>query len=161
MKFVRAIALGLGAMVLAVALVALLARLSDGPLGPFPGGPLVEGPLTEGPVDTWAFVAGVPEIELQLLEPARSRTTWILFHEGNAYIPCGFLDVPLWKRWPHEAQADGRAIVRIDGKRYRVALARIDDSALEGALTEKLKEKYPSAGDYSGEVWFFRLDPRS
>jgi hypothetical protein len=158
-KVLRGIALGLGALLLLLVLVGVLARFSDGPLGPFPGGPLVEGRLVEGPVGDWAFVEAVPEIELQLLEPPRSRRTWILFHEGSAYIPCGFLDLPLWKRWPHEAQADGRGIVRIDGKRYRVRLARVDDPALEEALTAELKAKYPSAGDYSGETWFFRLDP--
>lgn len=161
MKFVRAIALGLGAIALVIVLIGLLARFSDGPIGPFPGGPLVAGRLVVDPVGDWAFVEGVPEIELQLLDPPRSRTTWILVHEGSAYIPCGFPDFRLWKQWPHEARVDGRAMVRIEGKRYRVDLARIEDSALERALAEELEAKYPAAGDYSGEIWFFRLDPAS
>jgi hypothetical protein len=161
MKLGRAIAVGVGAMVLIPALVALLARFADGPLGPFPGGPLVAGDLADEPVTDWAFVENVTEIELQLLDPPRSRTTWILLHEGSAYVPCGFPNVRIWKQWPYEAQADGRAMIRVDGRRYRVDLVRVEDPTLEGELTRNLERKYASAGRYSGAIWFFRLDPAS
>jgi len=50
---------------------------------------------------------------------------WGLFRERSLYIPCGFVDVSLWKQWPDEAVANGRALVRIEGRRYPVNLASI------------------------------------
>jgi hypothetical protein len=155
MTFVKWLAIGL---VVVVALVALLARFTDGPVGPLPGGPLLTGELVDSVVDDWNFVAEVPEVELQLVDPAHSRTTWVLARDGRAYIPCGFPNVRIWKKWPHQAMVDGRAIVRIDGRRYRVDLVRTSNADLEQALTADLKRKYEAAGDYGGEVWFFQLD---
>ena len=161
MKLWRGIVIGVGPIVVAVALIAFLARFADGPLGPFPGGPLADGPLEDGPVRDWAFVESAAEIELQLLDPPRSRTTWILLDDGTAYIPCGYPDVRLWKQWPHEARADGRAMIRVEGRRYRVDLTRVEDPTLTRTLAENLRSKYAAAREYSGELWFFRLDPGS
>ena len=159
MKVIRWLGIVLGVLVAVVASVAIGARLSDGPIGPFPGGPLVAGAMIDGPVRDWAFVDLVEEIDLQLLDPARSRTTWIITHEGRAYIPCGLPNVRLWKQWPHQAVADGRAMIRVGGNRYRVDLARVEDPELASALSEVLTAKYPVGEVYSGEIWFFQLDP--
>ena len=159
MKAIRWIAIGLAVIAVAIACVALVARFSDGPLGPCQGGPLVEGRLIETPVRDWSFVEPVEEVELQLLNPARSRTTWIVFHDGTAYIPCGQPNFRLWKQWPHQALADGRAVVRVGGDRYRVDLTRVEDSDLQRALRRKFTAKYPPASNYSGEVWHFALGP--
>jgi hypothetical protein len=155
MTFVKWLLIGL---VVVVILVAVLARFADGPVGPMPGGPLLTGELVDGVVGDWGFVAEVPEVELQLVEPPHSRTTWVLARDGRAYIPCGFANVRIWKKWPHQAMLDGRAIVRIEGRRYRVNLDRIDDADLVRLLTGDMKRKYEAAGGYSGDVWFFRLD---
>jgi hypothetical protein len=159
MKLVRWISIGLGAIVVAFLLVVVSVRFADGPLGPFPGGALRGGGLVAGPVGDWSFVESVSEVELQLLEPPRSRTTWILLQHGSAYIPCGFSNYPLWKKWPRQAQRDGRAVVRIEGQRYRVDLVRVDDPTLERALSKNFKGKYEIARGYSAENWYFRLDP--
>jgi hypothetical protein len=156
MQFLRWLLIG-GLVI--VALLSLVSRIADGPIGPLRGGPLVTGDLVDGVIGDWNFVAEVPEVELQLVEPAHSRTTWILARAGRAYIPCGFPNLRLWKTWPHQAQLDGRAIVRIEGRRYRVDLKQIDDADLERTLTADLERKYEAAGGYSGEIWFFRLDP--
>ena len=153
--------LGLGLLVLVVGIVCfgVAVRFSNEPVGPFPGGPLVAGQLVEEPVRDWTFVDAVREIDLQLLDPPRSRTTWILLHEGNAYIPCGIPNFWLWKQWPHEAVADGRGLIRVEGTRYRVQLRRVDDAALERQLRDTLGNKYMGRGEVSGPVWFFVLDP--
>jgi hypothetical protein len=141
--------------------VGAAARFSDGPLAVFPGGPLEAGELVSEPVADWSFATDVEEIEFALLAPPRSRTVWIVVHEGEAYIPCGFLDVPLWKQWPHEAEADGRAVVRIEGKRYETRLSRVTDPALLPALGRLVSEKYTGGREVEpGSAWFFRLDPR-
>jgi hypothetical protein len=157
MKTVRWIAIGLGMFLGVVGLFAVAVRFADGPVGPFPGGALADGPLIEEPVLDWSFARAVPEVELQLLEPARSRTTWILVHEGSAYIPCGLPEFRLWKQWPHQALADGRALLRVEGERHRGGLVRIEDSALRSRLTGELHEKYAASRQFSGEIWFFRL----
>ncbi len=157
MKAIRWIGIGLVILVAAIACLAVAARFTDGPVGPLQGGPLVAGRLVEGPVRDWSFVEPVGEIELQLLNPARSRTTWIVFHDGSAYIPCGLPNFRLWKQWPHQARADGRAVVRIEGDRYRVNLSRTEDAEVQRALREKLRGKYPEGAVYSGEVWYFEL----
>jgi hypothetical protein len=104
----------------------------------------------------------VPQIEFQLLEPPRSRTTWVVVHEGHAYVPCGVPSFRLFKQWPHEAMRDGRAVVRVEGQRHRRMATRVTDPALAGTLGELVSGKYgaPSSDDPEA-VWFFRLDPRA
>ena len=142
--------------------VGLLARFSDGPIAIFPGGPLYEGELVPGSVDDWSFASDVEEIELQLVDPPRSRTVWIVVQGGQAYISCGSLNVPLWKQWPHEALEDGRAVVRVEGRRYETQLARVDDQTVRQQVGALVAEKYGApGGEGPGEnVWIFRIDPR-
>jgi hypothetical protein len=153
-------------LLLAVAIVGLLvwaglARLSDGPLGFFPGGPLEAGPLVPSEGVDWAFAARVNTIELQLLQPPRSRTVWVVHEEGALYIPCGLPNFRLWKRWPHEAMKDGRAVVRIEGKRYPVTIERVEDPSRVARVLERVSAKYgtdPGAQDRG--VWVFRVAAR-
>ncbi len=161
MRILRWLGAALGLAVALVAVTALAARLSDGPIGPFAGGPLASGEwVDEAPAD-WSFAAPVREIELQLLAPPRSRTTWIVVAGGRAYVPCAFPDIRLWKQWPHEALRDGRAVARIEGRRYPVTLVRESDPVLREALDRRVAEKYPIIeAEDPGEVWFFRLDFR-
>ena len=71
----------------------------------------------------------------------------------------------LWKRWPVQAERDGRAVVRIEGKRYERTLVRIRSGAdvLEGVSAE-LGRKYRFGGPgsiESGNTWLFELAPRN
>lgn len=91
-----------------------------------------------------------------------SRTTWILVHEGQAYIPCS-LGFPPFKRWHHYAVIDGRAILRIAGRRYPVTLTKLDyaaQQALEPALRAEVARKYPSPPPGDAGVWFFHVTSR-
>ncbi len=163
MKVLRWIGIVLAAVLLGIAGVAAGARFfSDGPIGPFPGGALEAGELASAPVDDWAFARDVREVELQLVEPQGSRVTWILVHEGKAYIPCGVPYFTLWKQWPHQAVADGRAILRMEGRRYPLKLVKMGSASLGEKLTTIAAEKYGVGGEYDPDlIWFFRLDPRS
>jgi hypothetical protein len=116
-----------------VALIALVffgARFHDGPLGPIPGGALAGGELVAEPVADWSFAKDTGEIQLQLESQTRSRTVWFFVLDGKAYVPCS-LDFPPGKNWHHEAVKDGRATLRIDGKRYLVTLTKLDDAAAQ------------------------------
>jgi hypothetical protein len=75
----------------------------------------------------------------------------------------------VWKKWPLEAERDGRAILRVDGKLYERQLVRIRTGAGLEPVLEKLARKYlgataPVPGATvqvdSGSLWIFELVPR-
>ena len=145
------------------------ARFSDGPIAIIAGGPFSSGELISGPEPDWSFVRGVQEVEFQLLEPARSRTTWILYHEGKAYIPCGYMTTwwgKLWKQWPLEAQKEPRILLRIGGKLYERQLVRVREGRVVAPLLAELSRKYAGGNEIpmeavtSGYLWLYELAPR-
>jgi hypothetical protein len=157
--------------VVIVAIVALFigARFADGPLPMVAGGPFTSGELVTGPEPDWTFVHDIQEVEFQLLEPARSRITWIVEHEGKAYIPSGYMTTwwgKIWKKWPIEAEKDGRIVLRVGGKLYERRLVRVTDPKLFGPLTAELGRKYAPGGSIpveaatSNYLWLFELVPR-
>ncbi len=170
MRFVLRVAgglVGFGALALVALLVA--ARFTDGPIAIVAGGPFRSGELVSGPEPDWSSVRDVQEVEFQLLEPPRSRTTWILEHAGKVYIPCGYMDTAwgrFWKQWPIEAEQDGRAILRVGRALYERKLVRIADGPLLAPLLAELSRKYlggndvPAAAVTSGSLWLFELAPR-
>jgi hypothetical protein len=171
MKSVLRVVVGL-LVVLLVVISALLvgARFADGPIAIIAGGPFTSGELVSGPEPDWSLVRDVQEVEFQLLEPARSRTTWILHHDGKAYIPSGYMTTwwgKLWKRWPLEAEKDPRILLRIGDAIYERKLVRIQDGPNVAPLLAELSRKYaggreiPMEAVTSGYLWLFELAPRS
>ena len=159
----------LAVLILAVIVLLIGARFADGPIAIVAGGPFKSGERFSGPEPDWSFVRDVREVEFQLLEPARSRTTWILDHEGKAYIPSGYMTTwwgKLWKQWPHEAEKDPRILLRIGGKIYERRLVRVQDGQVVAPLLEELRRKYvpeteiPMEAVTSGYLWLFELAPR-
>jgi hypothetical protein len=149
--------------VLAVLLVAgglatvFLARLHDGPLGPFPGGPFAQAP-EPAPAD-WDFLARAPTVELQVgREDRRSVTTWVVLLDGAVYVPSGFAER---KTWPHVAEREPRILLRSDGRVFVRRATRVRDPEALRRLSSALQRKYgvgegaPGTGD---ETWWFRLD---
>ncbi len=155
LRWVMRIVVGL---VVLIALVFFGARFHDGPLGPIPGGSLEAGDAVAGPVTDWSFAADVQEIELQLVSQSRSRTTWIIVHEGKAYIPAA-TEFPPGKTWHRDALRDGRAILRVSGQRYPVTLTKVEDAALTAAVRTVALAKYPARP--AGDVWLFAVAPRA
>lgn len=159
----------LALLALAIGGLAVAARFADGPIAVFAGGPFTSGELVSGPEPDWSFVRNVREVEFQLLDPPRSRTTWILDHDGKAYIPSGYMTTwwgRLWKRWPHEAERDGRILLRIGDRIYERRLVRIGEGPVADALRAELGRKYldgrevPREAVTSGSLWLFELAPR-
>lgn len=160
----------LAVLVVLVVVVLIGARFADGPVAIIAGGPFTSGERITGPEPDWSFVSDVREVEFQLLEPPRSRTTWVLEHDGRIYIPCGYMTSALgrlWKQWPIEALEDGRAVLRIGDKIYDRQLVRVEEGPLLGPLTEKLSRKYVGGAPIgpeavtSGNLWLFELAPRT
>jgi hypothetical protein len=165
----RVLGVVLTVLLLSIAGLALGARFHDGPIEILAGGPFESGELVTGPEPDWSFVHGIREVEFQLLDPPRSRTTWILDHAGKAYIPCGYMTTwwgRIWKRWPHEAAKDPRIVLRIDGKLYERRLARIEEGPVVEPLLAELGRKYldgravPLEAVTSGYLWLYELAPR-
>lgn len=163
MKLLRWLGIIVAVLVVLLVAVGVAARFSDGPLGIVPSGPLEAGELVTARDVDFSFVDPISTIELQLVDPPRSRTVWVVQIDGVPYVPCGFLNVPLWKQWPHQAMVDGRAILRIDGKLYERQAVRVIDLETFGRVLDLVSEKYELGR--SGEpdpnaVWIFRMDPR-
>jgi hypothetical protein len=144
------------------------ARFADGPITIIPGGPFTSGELVGGPEPDWSFVHDVGEVEFQLLDPPRSRTTGILDHEGKAYIPCGYMTSwwgKIWKQWPLEAERDSRILLRVGDALYERKLVRVEPGPVVAPLLAELGRKY-ARGNISMEavtsrgLWLFELAPR-
>lgn len=185
MTVLKYLGLGLVGLVV-VAIVALLIaqRVSDGPMMGFvQGGPFKTGEWMETPVHDWSFAAN-REFAFELVGPGTSRTAGVVMHDGVGYISCdlGYLWnrlegastsvlrlIYLFKTWHHEAEADGRAVIRVDGQRYPVYLVRVTDPSLVSELKtqmERLAAEYFGAGtlpppppEPPNDIWFFRVDP--
>ena len=152
--------------VFALGALAISARFSDGPSVIFSGGPLVAGELVTGPEPDWSFARNIRTFELQLLDPPRSRTLWIVEHEGKLYLNSNYmggLRERLWKKWPAQAERDGRAIMRINDKRYERNLVRIKTGPVVEGVTAEFTRKYGTemtpAKVEAEELWLFEMAP--
>lgn len=159
------VVLGSGGLLLAI----LLARFSDGPIGPIAGGAFRTGERGFASSIDWSELAAARHVELQLVHPPSSRTTNFLVLGGVPHIPCGIVKAgnriligqALWKRWHRDVEADPRVVLRIENVLYEFRAARITDPATHGALSALLSEKYdfelhePIAME---SAWFYRLD---
>ncbi|MDA0823372.1 MAG: hypothetical protein O3C28_13250 [Proteobacteria bacterium] len=168
MKLLRWIGYGLISLIVLIGILLVGARFADGPIEIIAGGPFRSGDIATGAEPDWLFVRDVDTVELQLLSPARSRTTWIVEHDNKIYIPCGYMNTAwgkLWKRWPIEAEQDGRAILRVDGKLYERHLVRLKTGDALQAVVSTLSEKYqvPATVEAvnNNSLWIFALEPVS
>lgn len=158
MRILRGSLYAMIAVVVGIGALFLGACFTDGPLAMIPGGPLSSGEWAAEPVSDWSFAADVEEIELQLVSQRRSRTTWIVVHQGRAYIPVS-LSFPPGKSWHLEADQRGAAVLRIEGQRYPVELTRVKDEAQAAEVFPALREKYtPPPG--GSEAWLFEIRSR-
>ena len=176
----------LALVILAVGVFMFSMRFSDGPKGPIPGGELLSGELVDATHIQWDEVLGdqpVAEVELQLENPVSSRTTGAFVHNGKLYVPCdlGYVwrrlpDGParlmlhtIWffKDWHEKATIDGRVVIRIEGKRYKLNAVRVAEEELISKFRERVStaagevfELLPVKTD-PNDIWFFHLDARS
>jgi len=145
------------------------ARFGDGPVAIVAGGPFQTGEVVTGPEPDWSFIRDTGEVEFQLLDPERSRTTWIVEHEGKIYIPSGYMTSwwgKIWKQWPLEAEKDGRILLRIGDKIYERQLVRVKEGPVIAPIVSRLSQKYAGGAEFpedvvsSGYLWIFELAPR-
>ena len=159
MRVLRILARILFVVAVLIGALFLSARFMDGPLGAIPGGPLESGVLEPEAVEDWRFASELDTIEMQLISDERSRTVWILVHEGRAFIPCA-IGAPPGKTWHLRALEDGRSLIRLQGKRYPITLTRIETPELRATLEIVMSEKYPGPPGAGGEGWYFGIESR-
>ena len=101
---------GFGVLTLGLALAAVgvvvAARFHDGPFaGPLAivaAGPFKTGELQRGSEEPdWAFLRDYPTIEFQLLDPPRSRTTFVMETGGRIFIPSRYMNTIRGRLWKH------------------------------------------------------------
>ena len=175
MKWILRIVGGLIALlVLTIGGIFAAARLHDGPfdggLAIVAGGPFETGELQAGTEEPdWSFLKDYATVEFQLLDPARSRTTFVMEQDGRIFIPSGYMNTvrgKIWKHWPSEAEEDGRAILRVDGKLYERQMVRTRNADIVVGILAELSRKYaggaaiPMEEVDSGNLWLFELQPR-
>ena len=70
----------------------------------------------------------------------------------------------IWKQWPVQAERDGRAVLRIDGKRYERQLRRIESGPMLDGITASIADKYSYNISREiverGDTWMFEAAPR-
>ena len=167
MVVVRWIGIVIAGLVVLLVVTGVAARFSDGPIAIFPGGPLQSGELHNGPEPDWTFARDYGEMEFQLVDPPRSRVVWLMVHERKLFMVSGYMRTAIggiWKKWPHEAESDPRAVIRVDGVRYERTLSRLHDPALLAPLASEVRRKYgvplTAEAGATGDAWFYALLPR-
>ena len=80
--------------------------------------------------------------------------------DAQAWIPCS-LGYPPGKTWYQKVASDGRAVLRIGGKRYSVTLAQDDDASLPAFALAEVTRKYGKPPPGEGGALFFRVEPRA
>ena len=152
-----------------VALGLFAARFADGPLELVAGGPFRSGEVHSGAEPDWAFLRDTDTVQFQLEDPARSRTTWIIEHQGRVFIPSGYMTSwwgRIWKQWPHHVATNDRILLRVGDTIYERRLARVQDGDWVEPVLARLSEKYaggqpiPRAALDSGYLWVFEVLPR-
>ena len=137
-----------GLLIAALVVIGLFltyARAHDGPIAMVAGGPFTSGELYVGPEPDWSPMAVRDEVEFQLLDPPRSRITWVAAHEGKAYIVSGYMNTAfgkLWKQWPHEVAKDDRILLRVDDTIYERRLVRLMEGPMVAPVLEQISRKY-------------------
>ncbi len=171
MSLTKKILVTVGVLILiplvAVATLLAVSGSADPPSRFFGGGALLKGEMHTGPEPDWRFVHELPTIEMQLVNPERSRITWVMEVGGKPYIVSGYMGSvagSIWKHWPMQAERDGRAVIRVNGTRYERTLKRIKAGPeVEGVCSElrrKYKYEVTPADIAAGTTWLFELAPR-
>ncbi len=153
--------LGLGAM-----------RLVDGPVGIFSGGEFSSGELQASASD-FSMLEGRDTIEFQTMDPATSRTIWLVVFESRLFLVSGYMNTSfgkIWKQWPSYLERDNSILIRADGRLYPQRLERLLEAPEIPAVMGKFAEKY-NLGSVDtppetvramikrGDAWLFEVLP--
>ncbi|MEN8181122.1 MAG: hypothetical protein ABFS46_01155 [Myxococcota bacterium] len=156
-RSLRSFAYAQTTLVVALVATATLARLTSGPLGPYPGGAF-EGVPSEEPFEEDLVLERDEEIQLQIpADPPYTITTHAFLIDRALYVGADFV-LP-FKRWIYIVQEDPEVLVRIGGRLFRRRAVRIEDPVESRRILEEIsRQRGVDPDDWLTEVWFFRMD---
>lgn len=168
MNFIKWLLILIITIVIAIAAFLFYMRFHDGPIEVFAGGPFTTGQVMENAQPDWNDYQDLATFEVQTINPPRSRTTWLVAVDDRLFIPSGYMNTAfgkIWKQWPHHAEKDGRALLRIGDKIYKRQLVRINaNDPVIPPVVAALKAKYPGEATVeqvsANDTWIFELAPR-
>ncbi|MDG1204285.1 MAG: hypothetical protein P8N51_02820 [Pseudomonadales bacterium] len=139
--------------------------MHDGPIEIFSGGPFKSGTSMVDVSPDWSSLKDEQTIQVQSIDPKRSRTTWFAVIGARAFVPSGYMNTKIgkiWKKWPKQAERDPRSKIRIDGRIYTTTLSRVAaDDPIIPAIVEELNRKYPSNASIedieANGTWIFEI----
>ncbi len=140
------------------AICAAMLLACGGPFIVFPGGAL-EGEVVPVPA-SWAFTDDIDTIQLET-RPADpySVNIWVVALGDALYVHAGSNR----STWVQGMEADPNVRLRADGAIYELSATRVVDQAEFDRFAPAWEAKYgnPPRNDEIGEVYLFRLAPRS
>ncbi|MFT7685947.1 MAG: hypothetical protein ACI9FB_001292 [Candidatus Azotimanducaceae bacterium] len=168
MNFLKGLLAFIAMLFVSTVLFLLYMKSHDGPIEIFSGGPFQSGTLVTGPEPDWNEIKDLDTFQFQLINPPRSRTTWLAVHEGRLFTPSSYMKSPIgkiWKKWPHQAVKDGSALLRIGDKIYERQMIRIPaDSDVVSPVLQEFDRKYHIGTEVehvkNGNTWLFELAPK-
>jgi hypothetical protein len=117
----------------------------------------MDGEVVKDAAVDWSFAADRQTIALQTSNPPRSRTVWLVVHDGALYVPAGNA---LAKQWPHQLAEDPVVLLRIDEHLFLRTAVRITDPSLLTVLWKEVADKYATEASLDHEShWIFRMEP--
>ena len=120
-------------------------RFADGPWGIVAGGAFQSGTVVEDRRPDCAVLRDRGEVQFQLLEPTRSRTTWVACYQDRVFIPSGYMKTTvgkLWKHWPYEAEERPDILLRVDDEIFPRRLQRLTEDPAIPTILSELGRKY-------------------
>ena len=123
-------------------LLASIAILACGPVGPLPGGPL-SGEPNSSPTGDWSFSSSHNTIQLQVRRSdPYSVNLWCVATGGSLYVAAGGGESSVWARALLE---DGAARVRIGPALFELRAVRVTSVAEINAYLDALSKKYDAS----------------
>ena len=147
--------------------LAVIAFVGCGPLGPIPGGAL-SGEVGPTTVDDWSFAADVENAQLETRpDDPHSVNTWFAPVRGNLYVPTSMIlgpKTPSERSWVMHVTQDDRVRIRLGEIVFERRARRVADGSDEyAAARAALEVRYEiEAEDRDPErvIWIYRLDER-
>jgi hypothetical protein len=162
----KAIGIGVVALLAIGGIVIAGALWIYGPLGPIPG-PQLMGPVIDEPVSDWSSIDAVDVIQLETNpEDPYSVNIWVTRVGDAIYIFGGGEE----SRWVQNIGDDPRVRIRVEGRIHELRAIPVESHQTKRAFLTNMKSKYEGDIGFDEELWergwetgeltLFQMQPR-